>query len=46
VTLFSREANDFIASKCFMAPENEKIFQVLQAGNNFLQYASKLQEKN
>jgi hypothetical protein len=27
----SREPNDFIASKCFMTPENAKIFQVLQA---------------
>jgi hypothetical protein len=32
VKLASREPNDFIASNCFMAPENENIFQVLQAG--------------
>jgi hypothetical protein len=30
--LASREPNDFIASSCFMAPENGKIFQVLRAG--------------
>jgi hypothetical protein len=30
--LASREPNDFIASNCFMALENPKIFQVLQAG--------------
>jgi hypothetical protein len=28
----SRELNIFIAFSCFMAPENAKIFQVLQAG--------------
>jgi hypothetical protein len=28
----SRELNNFIAFSCFMAPENAKIFQVLQAG--------------
>jgi hypothetical protein len=28
----SRELNNFIASSCFMAPENAKIFQVLEAG--------------
>jgi hypothetical protein len=32
VKLASREPNDFIASNCFTAPENVKIFQVLQAG--------------
>jgi hypothetical protein len=32
VKLASREPNDFIASSCFMTPENAKIFQVLQAG--------------
>jgi hypothetical protein len=31
MTLASRELNDF-ASKCFMAPETAKIYQVLQAG--------------
>jgi hypothetical protein len=30
--LASREPNDFIASNCFMAAENVKIFHVLQAG--------------
>jgi hypothetical protein len=30
--LSSREPNDFIASICFMAPANAKIFQVLQTG--------------
>jgi hypothetical protein len=28
----SREPNDFLASSCFMAPENAKIFQMLLAG--------------
>jgi hypothetical protein len=28
----SRELNNFIAFSCFMAPDNAKIFQVLQAG--------------
>jgi hypothetical protein len=28
--LASREPNDFIASKCLTAPENVKIFQLLQ----------------
>jgi hypothetical protein len=32
VNLASREPNDSVASNCFMAPENAKIFQVLQAG--------------
>jgi hypothetical protein len=32
VKLVSREINVFIAFSCFMAPENAKIFQVLQAG--------------
>jgi hypothetical protein len=32
VKLAARERNDFIASSCFIAPENAKIFQVLQAG--------------
>jgi hypothetical protein len=32
VKFASREPNDFIASKCVMAPENAKKFQVLQAG--------------
>jgi hypothetical protein len=31
VKLSSREPND-IATKCFMAPEKAKIFQVLQVG--------------
>jgi hypothetical protein len=30
--LATREANGFIASSCFMAPENTKIYQILQAG--------------
>jgi hypothetical protein len=30
--LASREPNDFIACNCFMAPDNAKIFQVVQAG--------------
>jgi hypothetical protein len=30
--LASRDPNDFIAFSCFIAPENAKIFQVLQAG--------------
>jgi hypothetical protein len=30
--LASRELNAFIASKCFMAPETVKIYQVLQEG--------------
>jgi hypothetical protein len=32
VKLASKEKNYFIASSCFMAPENTKIFQVLKAG--------------
>jgi hypothetical protein len=28
----SRELNNFIAFSCFMAAENVKIFQMLQAG--------------
>jgi hypothetical protein len=32
VKLASKEPNDLIASNCFMAPGNVKIFQVLQAG--------------
>jgi hypothetical protein len=32
VKLASREQNDFLACKCFMAPENAKTYQVLQAG--------------
>jgi hypothetical protein len=32
VKLVSRELNDFIALSWFMAPENAKIFQVLEAG--------------
>jgi hypothetical protein len=31
VKLTSKEPNDFIAFNCFMARENAKIFQVLQA---------------
>jgi hypothetical protein len=30
--LANRDPNDFIASICFMAPANAKIFKVLQAG--------------
>jgi hypothetical protein len=30
--LASREPNGFIAPSCFMAPENIKICQILQAG--------------
>jgi hypothetical protein len=32
VKFASGDVNDFIAFSCFMAPENAKIFQVLQAG--------------
>jgi hypothetical protein len=32
VKLASKEQNYFIASSWFMAPENWKIFQVLEAG--------------
>jgi hypothetical protein len=32
VKFASRKPNDFIASSWFMAPENEKIFQVLLTG--------------
>jgi hypothetical protein len=32
VNFASREPNDFIVSSSFMATENAKIFQVLQAG--------------
>jgi hypothetical protein len=31
VKLASRNQNDFFAFSCFMAPENAKIFQMLQA---------------
>jgi hypothetical protein len=31
IKLASGDPNDFIACKCCMAPENAKIFQVLQA---------------
>jgi hypothetical protein len=33
--LASREPNDFVATNFFMAPENAKIFHVLQAGMIF-----------
>jgi hypothetical protein len=50
VKLASREPNNFIATNCFMAPENAKIFHVTSRNDcismkQFLQYASKLQEK-
>jgi hypothetical protein len=32
VKLASKEQNDFIASSWFVAPDNTKIFQVLEAG--------------
>jgi hypothetical protein len=32
VKLASREPNDFIASNWFMAPQNVKIFQMLEVG--------------